>query len=1167
VRILRASAIIVVLICCRLAVYAQNGTSEGTEFWTGYMDHIYPPDGARGAMMDLYITSAVSTTGKVTIADGSYTKNFTVTANQVTIITIPSSAFIGAQGTYNKGIHITSLKPIAIYAHIFAQDSSGATLLLPVAAMGKDYYSINYYQSANAVAYSAFMVIATRDSTTVEITPAANLLNGALAGTTFNITLNKGQLYQGLSANDLSGTRIRSIGSGANACTKIAVFSGSSKIAITCDTALKSSDNLFQQVYPTASWGKNYITIPLKNRNYDIFRIILSNAATSVKLNGAIVPPANFTNGFYHEFNSAKPNIITADQPIQVVQYAVTQGNTLTCKIDSTDVGDPEMIYLTPLEQTLDHVTLYSTQNFAILNSYINVIIKTAATKSFRIDSKPYTGFSVVPNNNLYAYAQIDVAPGTHNISAGDGFNAIAYGFGQFESYGYAAGANLQGLNTFLVLQNPLTHTYQNNGCAGVNYNLGLTIPYKTTKITWQFKDGTPVYVDNNPKVDSVLKGTQELYRYTYPKGPVNNKRGSYTVIATVFDPSPDVCSSSQDIEFDYNITDPPVAKFGVSNVCLGDSVLFTDQTTGGATLKSWAWNFGDGGTSTLQNPLHKYLNPAKYSVSLMVTDIDSCTAIYNLSNLQIDPRPVAQFTSSIPDCATHAITFTDQSTSAVAAIAKRIWNFGDGTTDTITNNATTLTHTYSIAGLDTVKLFVVTVNGCASPVFSQVEQIKPLPLADFSLPDVCLTDTYARFADKSTIADSTMSAFTYLWNFGDQNESSSNPNTSTLKNPAHKYKQATYYKVSLTVTSKYGCSATKTQPFTVNGANPVAGFSVENNGNLCSSDSVVFDDRSSVDFGNITKIIWYFDYNNNPTDSVVYTRGTMPANKRYRHSYGLFNTGGVKNFAIKMIAYSGQTCVSEYGPVTVTIKANPVINLSQLGNICLNSPPVQIVEKRNGYMGTGVFSGPGVSPVGLFNPAVSGIGNFTIHYIFTAQNGCNYSTSEQVTVVAPPTIKVDSVITLLEGAQVPLNATASGNGLAFKWTPVTGLNHDNILNPIASPLDDTQYTLAVTSADSCVVYANVFVKVLKKLIIPNTFTPNGDNINDYWEIKYLNQYPNCTVDIFNRYGQKLFTSIGYAQPWDGKYQGNYLPTGTYYYIINPKNGRSRVSGSVTIIR
>jgi len=84
---------------------------------------------------------------------------------------------------------------------------------------------------------------------------------------------------------------------------------------------------------------------------------------------------------------------------------------------------------------------------------------------------------------------------------------------------------------------------------------------------------------------------------------------------------------------------------------------------------------------------------------------------------------------------------------------------------------------------------------------------------------------------------------------------------------------------------------------------------------------------------------------------------------------------------------------------------------------------------------------------------------------------------------------------------------------------------------------------------------------------ISNVFSPNGDGINDVWQLSFLQSYPNATVEIVNRYGQVVFLSNGYAQPWDGKFKGIYLPVGTYYYIINPKNGSNIIKGSVTIIR
>jgi gliding motility-associated-like protein len=1192
VKILIRIVIIAIVVCNALAARSQNTTNSGTEFWTAYMDHNLGAstngkgtDG--GSLMSLYITSAVNTSGTVTIADGSFNPiPFSVLANQVTIVTVPPSAFLAYTGIANKGIHITSLKPVAIYAHIYALAVSGATLLLPVSTLGKDYYSINYTQNSNAKpndpAYSAFVVVATEDNTTIKITPSSLLLDNHSAGAQFTISLKKGEVYQGLSTADLTGSKITSVNSATGGCTKIAVFSGSSRMDIGCNPKFVTSDNLFQQVYPTASWGKNYITVPLQSRNYDVFRIVLSNPTTTtdpnVQLNGAHISLFNFNNGYY-EFSSQRPNVISSDQPIQVVQYSVSEDNTINCGAYPYDIGDPEMIFLNPLEQTLDHVTLYSTGNYQIENSFINVVIKTSAVPTFVLDGSPYTNFQTVPNNPTYSYAQIPVQPGpqnvqvssgslgTHTISAGDGFNAIAYGFGQAESYGYAAGTNLLNLNENIALISPVSDTItQTNGCAGSTYKLQLTLPFQTTNIVWDFKNGT-TYTDNNPKITSttVNKADQTLYHYQYYKPVTYTTSGDTTIVATVFNPVAGECGNNENVEFDFNIAFPPSASFVANNTCFGDTALFTDKTNAkGSFIKTWLWDFGDKTTSALQNPKHLYIKPGTYKIILTVSNVNGCTS--DTSQLiSISNKPTAAFTASAPDCINQAITMTDKSTSIDGKIVKWMWDYGDGKKDTLTNN-TPFTHLYTKTGSDTVKLIVATGTGCLSDQIAQVITINAVPEVDFNLPDVCLSDTYARFTDKSTIADNTQSEFIYLWDFGDADANASNPNSSTLQNPSHKYLKASNYNVTLTATSKYGCTVSKTKSFTVNGDIPSAAFAAENRTDLCSMDDVIFDDNSTVNFGSITKLVWYFDYNGNPQDTVVFKKDSIPADRKYHHNYGLFNAPLTKSYTVRLDVYSGITCLST-AQQNITLKANPVITLSSPGYLCQGSQPVQIVENKNGFTGTGVFSGTGVSSAGLFDPGASGPGIFTINYTFTGQNGCNYSATQKITVNTNPVVSAGKEIQMLEGGQIIIPARASGDSLTYLWTPAAGLDDPNILNPIVSAVQNTTYKLVVTNAEGCTAVTEYTVNVLKYPVIPNAFTPNSDGINDTWNIKYLDSYPNNTIDIYNRYGEKIYTSIGYAIPWDGTYKGAALPAGTYYYIINPKNGRKVISGSVTIIK
>jgi gliding motility-associated-like protein len=1173
VKFLRAIISVFILLCFMVSARAQSGFSnQGTEFWTVYMDHIDPPKSTDPkvsiSQMDLYITADVNTTVTVALADGSFSQTYNVVAHEILSVAIPASAFIDQQGVSNKGIHITSQKPVAVYAHIFAQSVSGATLLLPVNVMGKDYISINYTQLSNSQtsekkpSYSTFAVIGTEDNTNVEITPSTYLLNGEAPGIPFNVILNKGQVYQALANADLTGTRIRTISTQAGACKKVALFSGSSKIMIGCNSASNTSDNLFQQVYPTASWGKNYITAPLKSRDYDVFRIILSDPNTVVNLNGLNISPASFVNGLYYEFSSSATNVITANKPIQVVQYAVTQFKTINCFDSSNDIGDPEMIYLTPLEQTLDHVTLNSTSNYRILNNFINVVIKTVTIPTFQLDGKPYTQFSAVSGSSDYSYAQIEVDAGVHHIKASDGFNAIAYGFGQAESYGYAAGASLKNLNEFIALKDPESAVQQLNGCTDVAYKIQLTLPFKTTHIKWDFENGA-AFDDNNPIVKSTLvKGDKTLYLYEFAQSETYATAGDHAVIATVFNPVATECGSDEIVELDYNISAQPVAKFSFTGTCLGNATVFKDVSeTDDHEIKSWLWDFGDGTTDIVQNPTHLYAQPGNYLVKVTVTNENGCSGISDVTPVYISKLPVADFDFSAPDCPAQDITFTDHSAITDGAITKWLWDFGDGSPAVEKTDNTLLMHQYTTPGLYNVKLIVTNSNGCASLAAQKQVTIGDLPVVDFILPDACVADNIL-FKDNSTIADNTENNFTYEWDFGDPNASTAN-NTSTEKNPKHHYTQAREYQVTLKVTSKYGCSYSKTQQITINGDIPGARVVVTDPSALCSNREIFFENRSTVDFGIVTRLEVTFD-NNDAQSTKVYEHPVY--GQQLRYTYPLF-TDGNRTYNVHIVAYSGEICQNTQD-FSLVIKPAHIVTFGPTPSFCPEDAPFQFKPSNiQGLTGTGIFSGKGISTNGLFSPVLAGTGTSEVSYIYSSGNNCPDTVKQQVLVYALPTATIEGPVTVLEGNSVTLNASAGGHNLSYKWVPSTGLDHDDVLSPQSSPSEETEYRLTVTSQEGCQATATVSVKVLKLLVIPNVFSPNGDGQNDTWEIKYLNQYPNNTVEIFDRYGQKVYSSVGYTTPWDGRYKGSNLSEGTYYYIITPKNGRKAVSGNVTIIR
>ena len=193
--------------------------------------------------------------------------------------------------------------------------------------------------------------------------------------------------------------------------------------------------------------------------------------------------------------------------------------------------------------------------------------------------------------------------------------------------------------------------------------------------------------------------------------------------------------------------------------------------------------------------------------------------------------------------------------------------------------------------------------------------------------------------------------------------------------------------------------------------------------------------------------------------------------------------------------------------------------------------------------------------------------GKYLVTFIAQSDAGCMVQLTDSILVNPLPEIEAGPDKFILHGSSDMLNAVSTDSSLSYVWSPADYLNMDTILNPIITPITCQKYTLTATSKAGCSKSDTVHVTVLTQINVPNIFSPNGDGVNDTWEIKFLDSYPGATVDVFNRYGQKIYHSNGYPVEWDGKLHGTALPIGTYYYVIDPKNNRPIISGGITIIR
>jgi gliding motility-associated-like protein len=1200
-----------------LGGFGQDFSNKGKDFWLGYGYHVNMGAGVAGAQnnaqdMVLYFTSDKNANVVVDIPGIGYSKTYTVSANQVTTTDpIPKAgtqdARISGTGTFDRGIHVTSDVAIVAYAHIYNASVSGASLLFPTNTLGKDYYSVNYTQSSNATnANSFFFVVATEDNTVVGITPSAATVNGLTPNQEFQVTLNKGQVYSvmgtvsGTLGTDLTGSRIRSLsGSGSAGCKKIAVFSGSGKISIGgAGNASGSADNLFAQAFPAVAWGKKYLTVPTGSQPNNFYRVCVTDPTTVVKLNGNVLPTSSLINNFYYQFknanatgaNPAVPNLIESDKAIMVAQYCTTQG--AENNPNTTPFGDPEMIYLSPVEQTINSITLYSASKYQILQSYINVVLKKGGVASFTLDgAKPATSFVDHPQDPNYAYAILPVSAGSHTIYSDTGFNAIAYGFGSAESYGYNAGTNVRDFSPVATFQNPYGRIDSAVTCANTNVQFSVPLSYVPATIRWNFSsapDITPSadIMPANITADSTKSVNGQTINYYSPgKTFVFSKSNTSALRDTIklytTSSTPDGCGGTdQSYSIPVTVRDLPTAKFvTASGGCVKDSVSFTDQSIiGQGTINRWFWNFGDGTTADLSTssvPSKVYTSPNTYTIKLKVASDIGCVSADASEDLQQTNKPVAKFTVNSISCANVDVVFTDGSTASATPIVKWIWDLADGGAVITNTTNVSVTTKYPSDGIKNVNLKVATASGCQSDPYAPAFAINPTPKVGFILPEVCLSDAFALFTDTTTISDGSQAQFKWAWNFNAGSPAvTPGPNiaTSTSQNPQIKYAKSDNYKVSLTVTSKNGCATTTTQDFTVNGSIPKASFEFANADPYCGIKPVLLKNTSTVDFGNVTKLEIYWDLVNNP--GVKELDDNPTPGKIYPHSYPDMQLPTGKPYTIKLVAYSGGTACSDATTKTITVYPQPKAVFTASADSACFGDYINFTDKSNGVssaatvwawdLGKGDLSTK-QNPQKQFNDS----GVFNISMYFYNADGCISDTAKKQLIVYPnPKLTLPHKITVLIGSTTVIKPTlVYGNELQYLWKPAIYLSSDTAATPVCIPTDDVTYQLTLTAKGGCSVSDTVYIRVLKGPEVPNVFSPNGDGINDTWKIKYLDGYPGATIEVYNRYGQIVLRQEGYDKEWDGTYKGQPLPVGTYYYIINPKNGRQVITGAVTIIK
>ncbi|MFC4210298.1 PKD domain-containing protein [Pedobacter lithocola] len=1144
---------IVFLFSFSVKSFGQNVSNEGTDFWAVFPTHV--PSGNSLANIAVFVTSKFNT--EVTVSCNGWTETQVIKANTATQFNVPRvNAYIDLaesnSNLTNRGIHIKvkdGQPKVSAYTHIYGNARSAASLILPYETLGQTYYSMNYFQTNGGNNYLA--IVAAEDNTTVLI----HEKNGVSKPITL---LKAGDVYEYISgSDDLTGVFVES-DPVTSPCKRFAAFSGTSVIAISCTA---SQDPLYQQLYPTVSWGKEYGVVPFINRKY-ILRILAQEDNTKVTYNGQTYTVDK--GKFIESSQLIEPTFVSADKLISVAQYSLTQN--CSSASGGSIIGDPDMVILNPIEFNIRGVTVFSSPLQNINVRYLNILINANKTGTFKINGKaPVTTWTPLLGNTTFSFAQIPVTDNSLTLTADDGFNAIAYGFGQAESYAYSAGTNLAS-NNYLTVVDEAKKEESPNGCVGQEIDFKVNLPYQPDSITWTLDSETEVTTTNLiPEVKNV--NGQTIYIYRYPAKKTYSVAANHQLNVVAHVPNNAANCQNGDLETNYIFTiyDLPTAKFTVdSTFCAKTDVIFTDKSLSNSTdfnITNWAWDFGDGKKSDEQNPKHQYEKEGTYIVNLSVRSGTGCYSDFATDTVKIFPLPVSKFIASKNTCINTDYLVTDSSTVSSALgpnkIVKWSWDFGDGTKlDKL--DSIPFPHQYKSIGTFKVSLTTTSQEGCVGNTIIQDVVVTGLPISDFTTPDICFKDGVAIFKNTSKNVDGTIGYLKFEWDFGD---SSPATNSSNEIDGKHTYSIAGDYTVTLKTTNENGCQVIQQKLFTVNGQVEKADFSIQNELNLCSNNAVIITNLSKAATGKITRIEIFKDRDTIPL--------TIPYPDTTSNILIKFDTFGGLNdepHTIKLIAYSGESCFEE-ATKTIILKPSPILEFADIPSVCTDNGSVIINQAKEKFGIVGTYSGKGIDADGNFNPRVAGVGQHEITYTVNAANGCADSIKNVINVYKSPTADMGTTLYILAGGQVKIPAFAEGSNLTYSWSPALGLDNASILNPIASPEKDTDYTLTATTSDGCTVKVIYKIIVLQALVPPNSFTPNGDGVNDVWNIKYLESYPNATVEVFNRNGNRVFFSNAYKVPFDGNYQNEPLPVGVYYYLINPRNGRKSITGPLTIIR
>lgn len=443
------------LLLFRIGVMAQVHTTMGTDFWVSYLYFTYDYYAPQYSVtLHAFASSPRACTVTMTNPNTSWSTSFNITPGLVTNVSIPfNTGCTSTSGSISPtALHVTATDTISLYLIMLGHNNLDITNALPTESLGSD-YMVQCYPSKPGTDYrSEIVIVATEDSTIVDMTLTAPTMNGFTAGSTHSVTLNQGDAYQlrgstNVTDADLTGTTIK-----ARDCKKIAVYSGHFCAYVPNSTSTPSCDHIFDQCMPTEYWGKRFVVTGTRTNFDDHIRVMPLENNCEIRRDGVLVRTLNA--GQIYDFtlsSSINTAFIETSTPACVYLFMGSAGNYN---------GDPSMVVINPIEQMVEKITFgtYSTQYTN--THYVNIMTESSEINNIRLDNNPVT-FQALPGNSQYYTARLSLNQGSHTLRTlgNKGFLAYAYGIGSHESYGYSVGSCMNFVPSAIIKANQIPYS------------------------------------------------------------------------------------------------------------------------------------------------------------------------------------------------------------------------------------------------------------------------------------------------------------------------------------------------------------------------------------------------------------------------------------------------------------------------------------------------------------------------------------------------------------------------------------------------------------------------------------------------------------------------------------------------------------------------------------